>query len=282
MTYKGDNVWSSEIAVDKDTEYHIYGFMPSSGDYTSTLTALHGSGDADFTQGAQLTVTNLDAVTPADICVIVGVKETNSTGTVNSPELGYFSFPGKAEDNYAFLLLDHLYAGLHFRIRVNEEYNSIRTIKLKELKLKANDIQPKVNVVLKIWSKDFAKEQDGYDASKYDPIEEVTYTATGVGTYAETTLYPINGEDPLELTTSYADFLGCFAPGTCRNFTLESTYDVYDKKGNLIRQDETAENQITFGDHLQRGKVNRYNITVTPSYLYMLSEPDLDWTMELE
>ncbi len=272
MTYKGDNVWSSEIAVDKEKTYHIYGFMPSSGG--AILGMLDG--ESDYTSGSKVTINNLDAVTPADICVIVGVKETNSTGTVNTPDLGYFSFLGKAEDNYSFLLLDHLYAGLHFRIRVDEEYNTLRTIMLKELKLKANGIQKKVNVVVNLWSKEYAQTQPGYDASKYDPIHSATYMATGGGSSAENILFPLAEEGPLELTTGYQDFLGCFAPGTCRDFTLISTYDVYDRKGNLIRKNEKAENHITFGDHLARGKINRYNMTVAPTYLYVLSEPDLD------
>jgi hypothetical protein len=83
--------------------------------------------------------------------------------------------------------------------------------------------------------------------------------------------------------------LGCFVPGDYHHFKLRSTYDVYDNNktvehpdGNLIRQGCQAENSFDltkkFGNELQvtRGHSYSYTITVQPTYLYMLSEPDMD------
>lgn len=73
-----------------------------------------------------------------------------------------------------------------------------------------------------------------------------------------------------------SSFLGCFTPGSSSHFLLRSTYDVYDKAGNKIRKDCTAENKLSLTSDLSRGKMHTVNITVTPTYLYVLSDPDLD------
>ncbi len=277
LVYRGEDRWSSNIPVEENKQYYVYGFMPKTIAGTVDISANHGSNENDYSNGATLTITDLDAVTPADVCIIVGVESTNQAGTTGTPELGYFDYTGKVEDNYAYILLDHLYAGLHFRMRVNEVYNTLRTIKLKSMVLKANIESSTVNATIKLWSKAYASQLTGYDEELYDPIESAVFTSnTSTGHYAEAQLYPIEGTDALELTTSYKDFLGCFAPGTCKSYTLISTYDVYDRKGNLIRQNQTAKNKIEFGNELARGKINKYNLTVNPTYLYVLSDPDLD------
>jgi len=63
---------------------------------------------------------------------------------------------------------------------------------------------------------------------------------------------------------------------------LISTYDVYDKKGNLIRENCTATNTIDIANLFSgqtetlRGRRYTINLTINPTYLYMLSEPDLN------
>ena len=63
---------------------------------------------------------------------------------------------------------------------------------------------------------------------------------------------------------------------------MRSTYDVYDKQGNITRSNCTADNVLDvpklFIPELivQRGKMYTVNLTVQPSYLYVLSDPDLD------
>ena len=72
-------------------------------------------------------------------------------------------------------------------------------------------------------------------------------------------------------------------------YVLRSTYDVYDTKGNKVRQNCKAENKIDpyilFNklSNLDRGKKYIINLTVKPTYLYVMSDPDLDNpTVELE
>ena len=64
-------------------------------------------------------------------------------------------------------------------------------------------------------------------------------------------------------------------------YILRSTYDVYDKKGNLVRQGCVAENRIEpaeiFGSsQLRRGWKYTIQLKLKPTYLYVMSDPDLD------
>ena len=64
-------------------------------------------------------------------------------------------------------------------------------------------------------------------------------------------------------------------------YILRSTYDVYDKQNNLIRKGCVAENTIVPQERFNIKQFNRghkytLRLTVMPTYLYMLSEPDLN------
>ena len=64
-------------------------------------------------------------------------------------------------------------------------------------------------------------------------------------------------------------------------YVLRSTYDVYDKQNNLIRKGCVAENTIVPQERFNikqfsRGHKYTLRLTVMPTYLYMLSEPDLN------
>ena len=77
------------------------------------------------------------------------------------------------------------------------------------------------------------------------------------------------------------EFLGCFVPGKCKKFQLYSKYDVYDRKGNLIRQNCEAVNTIDasgfYGiNDLKAGDIYTIDLKIQPTYLYVLSDPDLD------
>jgi hypothetical protein len=55
------------------------------------------------------------------------------------------------------------------------------------------------------------------------------------------------------------------------------TYDVYDKQGNKIRENCEATNSLaSMLNGIQRGQKRPIELTVNPTYLYVLSEPDLD------
>jgi len=87
-----------------------------------------------------------------------------------------------------------------------------------------------------------------------------------------------DGDEQQLSPSSALDFLACVAPGANQSFVLKTTYNVYDRNGNLIRKDRTTENTLTIpdGSKLTSGKKLIFRLTVNPTYIYVLSDPDLD------
>ena len=92
----------------------------------------------------------------------------------------------------------------------------------------------------------------------------------------------VESEEGIALTTDYQPFQSHFMPAGVTKLNIISTYDVYDRKGNLIRLNDEAINTIdihelfTGQDEALRGRRYTINLTINPTYLYMLSDPDLD------
>ena len=262
FTYQktGENdTWTSTVAL-KDGQFYLYGFMPKDNMGSSvTITAPDGG---TFADGAVLTFKDLNAVSPDDICIIVGAKGySTSTKPDMSTRLGQFGYQTDDGDNL-FLLVDHLFAGLKFNIRLGEDYSQLRGVKVRSIKLMPDnggtDVLESVTATITV------------NSSGMNPPE---FSDFKYGTKPNPALL-FKGEK--ELTTTGVEFLGCLCPTTNTKFSLEFTYDVYDSKGNLIREGETARNAIKLQDDMVPGQIHTVNMTVLPTYIYMLSDPDLD------
>ena len=84
-------------------------------------------------------------------------------------------------------------------------------------------------------------------------------------------------------------FLGHFMPNSVSKLILTSVYDVYDTNitpehpnGNLIRKDSRATNTLSISQLFKgqtesvRGWKYELMLTINPTYLYMMSDPDLN------
>ena len=267
-----NNKWVGALRIETGHTYYIYGFMPSNFAERASVTPAAGG----YQAGAVLTINNLSTLTPADVCVVVGAKGTIEPANIKDIGilLGNFYYLGSSE-NYVYLLLKHLYAGLHFKAHIDTEYAKLRTIKVKEMKLKAlENIHEYINLSVTLTANN----------TNADPTSNITYADVGDLTVnPEITLFPYEGsETEYELPVETPrDFLSCFAPQKCKQFELYTKYDVYDRKGNLIRQDCEARNKIDatgfYGiNNLQAGDIYTIDLKVQPTYLYVLSDPDLD------
>lgn len=285
------SVWKSTIVVEKDKQYYIYGFMPRSGAENASINSLNGTGGSDFENGAVISIDNYDALTTADVSVIVGLRWATEDEKINGIDpatgsdvpLGHFKYVGmESGNNRLFVLLEHIYAGLHFATKIDPVYHALRNIRITKVELTAVDIKEKINLRITLTANDTGT----------DPMTSVTYTPASASAINKTiTLYEKTNEpgDLGELVPEdhYNDFLGCLVPGSTNNFVLRTTYDVYDRdtsvkpEGNLIRKGCVAENVINpnkvlnFPD-LRAGELFTVNLLIKPTYLYMLSEPDLD------
>ena len=188
---------------------------------------------------------------------------------------------GESVKNYLYLLFDHLSSALSISIKVDGTYNTLRTIKLKQLALQTATetglMAEKADVEVTLNHNDMGT----------NPITTLTYTPTGT---SGTGTPVFQTDDGLTLTTGYKSFLSHFLPiSGVTKVVVTCTYDIYDKNvtaehpdGNLIRKDSKATNTIRLADIIpyfpgvQRGWKYGINMTVVPTYLYMLSEPDLE------
>lgn len=176
--------------------------------------------------------------------------------------------------NYLFFLFDHLYSALSISMKVQSNYHALRKIKLKALYLRtkttSGTISEKTDVTITL-----EKNNDGAN-----PITNITYTPSVDETKSDSIIYRNNAGFPL--TTTYSSFVGHFMPQGVSTLILTSLYDVYDTKGNLIRKDCKATNTMELNELLtgqteaKRGYKYQVNMNINPTYLYVLSEPDLD------
>ena len=238
--------WHSQTTVANNTDYTIYGFMPKKDPISSSITQNAGN--------VVLTLSNVDAVSPDDICFITGVDDL--TGDLLQ---GQFGYKGKSDENYIRLLMDHLFASVKFNFSVDTDYSKLRTIKLKSLKLTTSSAPMTATITLT------PNTTGAYPAT-------VEYT-TSVGTSTPATFF--ESEDGEQIPTTTTNFVCCFASSASSTLSLVTTYDVYDSKGNLIRKDCEATNKLPDLE-AQRGWQVTLNLKVAPTYLYQLSEPDLD------
>ena len=294
---QGEGKWGASFFLPTAGNYYLYGFMPNVGSL-SKIDPIDGEYgvSGDFANGAKLSITELPIATTDDICVIVGVKKgvkissnPDVYGLLNSDpiKMGQFGYTIAEGQNHVYLLCDHLYAALGLKIRVNSTYHALRRIRLKKVWVKDYTIDgvtytSKASAVVKL-----NKTNDGTS-----PIQEpISFARDGSSTVTDmqSLLYKSAEAKGLELITSYKEVQGYMAPIGMTEFTLVSEYDVYDTNvttehpdGNLIRENQTAENKIiiknlfTATTTLQRGTRYVLQLTVNPTYLYMMSEPDLD------
>lgn len=160
------------------------------------------------------------------------------------------------------LEMDHLMARVtpYFYIK-DEEYADLRTIKIKKVEF----IHPNKAYTATV---DYAKHTTAWTSG--DAI------ASAVTFYEET-------ESPVVLEQHGKT--NAKAPSTCyfcpemeiSGLRMRVTYDVYDAKGNLTRPDAVAENSIKkISGKLSEATNYKLYIPLVPSYLYVLSDGDLD------
>ena len=256
-------------------DYYVYGFIPSDAADDATI-----SDESNYALGATLTIKGLRTA-GYDACVIIGAKEGPDEDHDNGLTAGDFKFnlkTGEDVKNYLYLLFDHLGSALTIGIKVDGDYNTLRTIKLKQLTLQTATesglMTEKADVVVTL---------NGNNTGT-NPITTLTYTQTGAVPEVGKGGTPVyQSDNGLPLTTSYQSFLSHFLPiDDVTKVVVTCTYDVYDKKENLLHKDCKATNTIRLSDIIpyfpgvQRGWKYGINMTVVPTYLYVLSDPDLD------
>lgn len=276
-----DDIWTytPPTPID-DGDYQLYGYMPNNA---AEVTIAPTSPSTTYTGGVTMTFTGMNIVTSKDVCVMVGAKHgTDKDTPVKDGEDNLLLKTGdfdihmnnNGSPNYLFLLFDHLYAAISFSFRLDVDYAKVRSIHLKKLQLTAySDVaytikrykEQNATVVLE-------KKTDGSS-----PIKSILFEDDPASGLIDKEKF-FEGEIVLS-PDIWAEEIA-YVPYTQSYYILHSTYDVYDKMGNLIRQDQVAENKFNpktiFSSDMQRGKKYVLKLIITPTYLYQLSDQDLD------
>ena len=286
--------WTSRMKINEaKSNYYFYGFLPKRAGNTASI-ALNDlltlpAGENSYKHGATLTINGLSAISADDVCVVVGVKGYTPANTTDplpsisdaqvdmTDRWGKFDVSITDDVTNLYLLVDHIYSRLVFNLKVDAEYSRLRTIKVKRMTLMSGDNAS--NVVKTVKATVNIGATDGTQSPiSGDDAHKIQLSTETLGQPEPPTELFANETTPLVLTTTKQSVQAFFAASSIERFILETTYDVYDATGTvLIREDQTAQNIFSVsGQALESGQQSSFIITVDPTYLYVLADPDLD------
>ena len=254
--YAGASAWTTQLKLKSGTRtYQLYGYMPDNAEFVRSI--------SDWNEnGAVLHIQQLPPMSEQDYCIVTGVRQAENASDETEAVRGAFSFEYNSQrENYINLFMDHLYSRVKFSMRVGDEYNEVRTIKIKSMKLQVADISHyDVDITL---TKDV-----GISGV-------VNNNMAGTGTLELT----IRDEDDgvITLTTTSTEIAsGYIIPATTlfNNLSLVIEYDIYDKRGNKVSERTATNSLATPLEDLPRGEERTLQINIAPSYLYDLSLND--------
>lgn len=246
--------WSTHLKLKSGAgTFRLYGFMPDDPSLTASLQNVTAV-------DAQIKLENVNPLTTIDYCVVTGVRQVETASDHTSATRGMFSFDYYSyRQNYINLFLDHLMSRLVFNMKISPTYDAVRTIKVKKMTLKLADISS-MSVTVTF--------------SDNHGISAISYFPTGA---AENSCI-IENEEKTLTTSPAAICTGYMVPDNVfiNKLELKTEFEVYNKKGDKI-DERTAVNKLTEPlAELQRGEERTLLLTIDPSYLYVLSDPDLD------
>ena len=261
----GDIIWNtSRLVVKPGRNYYILGYMPADVGSNNTVTV------NSETSSATMNFHDLPTVTDQDFCIVVGVKE----GIIPLVESDQGSFVYHAPENtsdgyFVSLLADHLYASVEFRVTIANDYNVLRKVMLKKMVLKCQSSDKTLlDAVVTLSMND-----QGTHPLVTDPV-----STPKTGGAVEHVLY--NNAEGVELSpTVFQSFSGCFAEGLGDGLSVECEYDIYDRvsgENNKIETRTVVNGLKSLLQNMKRGRKKVINLLVDPTYLYQLSDGDVD------
>ena len=276
-------IWNSNnLAIKENTQYYIYGYMPNTEAVTGSIAKPAGG---DYSAGAELTLSGLPVFADEDYRVIIGVQRVTDGETFTPATEGHYGYlSGIASQNYVNLLMGHLYSQLQLRFCVEKNYYALRCIHLKEVKLKSAYVAKGGTVTATVSLRD-GKGLTG-QVTFSDPAATTPTTPEEMslltGGNEELKVEPeANAANPVyTVLLKTVNCAPCLFTANGAYLSVETTYDVYDRDktqehGNLIRENCKAMNMIQVSG-MAPGVRKMLTLTVAPTYLYMLSDPDLD------
>lgn len=265
ITFNGSS-WESSLKLDPTT-YDIYSYIPKRSGVSFNTT---GSNPV-------MTFSGVPFITDQEILISSGavaetVKEAGGTFTPSDKtgSLVKYNYSIQVESeentkNYVTFMMDRVMAKVNLNFKVHEKYNAIRTIKIKKVTL-----QPTTTV----------------DIACTLTNSEITYQGTSKQATISPLVYSHSDNSGFEVKTAVDD-LNPFAtfysvPGVEGTIKMIVVYDVYDKSGTLVRENQEVSNasiKLIETGTLTRAKKYKLNVNIVPTYLYSLSDTDKESVM---
>lgn len=277
--------WRSGVQVEVGYDYKLYVY---SNKMPSPTTQFHYDDDGG---SAYLTFNGLYTLFKTDplVCVAASARELSATPaqgdypTLNEGEFHIGTIPSvtTAGNSYkAFIAMDHFYSKATLSFCIDPEYKRDRNIRIKNV-----EILSEQGTLTGSHSFTFSNNTislDGSGSLGGNPI-----TIDLFGDDADISTFQLDADSTYyTLTTTLKEFgYFYFLPKTpLHPIRMKVTYDVVDLKKNVTR-----ENQVAYNDHLlksieqvRRGHDYQIRITVAPSYLYQLSDDDVDFQVTIQ
>ena len=279
FTAMPDGSWRSTLEIEAGYKYNLYTHtvFPGASNYVLDYTA----------NNTKVTFSGLNVIADSDPLVESAaagkrLPDTDPASAIqaNYPdlEIGVFSIgevlPTTENDGVfrAFMALDHLFAKATLKFSVDAEYDALRTIRIKSAviettgggKLEGTHSYSFTNNSVTLANTTASGNQQQVDLIQ-GPSSTVTKEGDANNQYVTLTTTPVE----------YGWF--CFIASIKPNCKLTVTYDVYDKKGNLLSERTASNDKILERvTNPVRGSDYEINIKVNPTYLGQLSDGDVD------
>lgn len=271
--------WASTVSVKSGFSYDLYGHSPAD---------MPGSRNLDFDrQNTRIRFYDLDVITTEDPWVSVAAHGQVVQEDVALPQsitwhdfnigfVGVIPDQTPKQVHKVWMAMDHLYARATISFSLVPQYNSLRTIRLLDAKIKTN------------------KSKFNGECSYYFTGDNAGLTFGSGTTNTAKEIDLINGEtasdsinrlpelpDTVVLSPDTLQFAWfCFLPDHSKipdDLYLEVEYDVMNGD-SIIRGNQIARNSLPLRSMINPQAGHNYKITieVDPSYLYVLCDGDAD------
>ena len=284
--------WRTVVTVEQNYRYNLYVYSQAMPAPVAPQFNYNGSSTSlTFNNGLYL-LTELDPL----VCIAAAgdLRADSETDPATYPALteGVFNIgnitkvtEGDVEKTTkAFLALDHLYAKATLSFKVDETYNELRDIRIKKVEIStANGTLTGTHTFT------FGNNSLNIPTGNGITVGGDAATIRLFSCQPTDVVQPDADKDYFTLPTTATTFGSfCFLPlNPLKTISLTVTYDICDKAGNVTRANQTAVNNSLFsgisnnGGKAERGVNYKINVTVSPTYLYVLSDGDVDTDMEL-
>ena len=283
-------VWNGNAYVDPGIKYEIFGYMPVIAGVTASISG-YRENDAAFTNSTThpvLTISDMDPILTDELAVITGVKsitaadDAAAAANASEPDAGCFYYEAKASSNYVCLLMQRIVSCYNIKLAISTNtvttsdirydamnYAGIRSVHIKKMEV-TTSARKKMSATVTF-------NDNPLGASP--AISDVSWSTVD-GTSDPVAIFDseVSGAEKV-LTTDWQEIAFYSMPASLATVILRTTYDVYDRNGNLVRKDCVTENNLTnllSSITPKMGTKYTLDLVVKPTYLYQLSDGDID------